>query len=83
MAGSLNHIVCPNGRFTMDMIENMRDAREALEECFNVIRALTGGDKRRIDYTLDSLNYPTLNAQVDLVEGECEDHCEKHVDESD
>jgi hypothetical protein len=40
MAGSLSHIVDENGAFTMSNIENMGDAHEALEECFDIIAAL-------------------------------------------
>lgn len=40
MAGSLNHIVNEDGSFTMDLIENMGDAEEALEECHRIIAAL-------------------------------------------
>lgn len=40
MAGSLNHIVADDGSFTMDTIENMGDAHEALEDCHQVIAAL-------------------------------------------
>lgn len=37
MAGSLRHIVSPDGSFSMDMIERMGEAEEALEECFDLI----------------------------------------------
>jgi hypothetical protein len=37
MAGSLNHIVGEDGRFTMSSIENLGDAHEALDECFQII----------------------------------------------
>lgn len=40
MAGSLKHITDADGNFTMDLIENLGDAHEALEECFNKIREL-------------------------------------------
>jgi hypothetical protein len=44
MAGSLNHIVDDaTGQFRMGLIENMGDAREALDECFKVIRVLSEG----------------------------------------
>ncbi len=42
MAGSYKHIVGPTGEFTMDTIENMGDAYEALEECFFLINFLAG-----------------------------------------
>jgi len=41
MAGSLNHIIDENGVFTMDFIDNLGDAHEALEECFGIISYLT------------------------------------------
>jgi hypothetical protein len=41
MAGSLNHIIDDEtGGFTMSTIENMGDAHEALEECFDIIAVL-------------------------------------------
>lgn len=43
MAGSLNHIVEDDGSFTMEFIENLGDAREALEECFEIIEYLAKG----------------------------------------
>ena len=41
MAGSLNHIVNDDGTFKMSSIENMGDAREALEECHQIIADLS------------------------------------------
>jgi len=43
MAGSLLHIVTDEGKFTMDGIENMGDAHEALEECHQIIAYLLRG----------------------------------------
>ena len=44
MAGSLRHIVdSKTGEFTMEKIDNMGDAHEALWDCFRVIHSLTGG----------------------------------------
>lgn len=40
MAGSLSHIIAEDGSFTMNLIENMGDAHEALEECHQIIAAL-------------------------------------------
>jgi hypothetical protein len=40
MSGSLAHITDENGNFTMELIETMGDAHEALEECFNIIQEL-------------------------------------------
>lgn len=49
MAGSYRMIVDDNGDFCgIDLIENLGDAYEALEECFEMIRWLTGGDKQKI-----------------------------------
>jgi hypothetical protein len=60
MAGSLNHIFDKNHKFTMDTIENMGDAYEALEECFNVIQYLADGDVERINVALKAHRYPTI-----------------------
>ena len=49
MAGSLSHIVKNNGRFTMNFIDNLGDAHEALEECFYIILDLSGGDMEKIN----------------------------------
>lgn len=52
MAGSYRHIINRDGSFIGDdlteMIENLGDAHEALEECYDMIQYLTGGDKHRI-----------------------------------
>lgn len=49
MAGSYRHILGRNGEFTMQNIENRYpDAYEALEECFDIIQYLTGGDRRKL-----------------------------------
>lgn len=40
MAGSFKHIVSTTGHFTMEQIDNMGDAYEALEECFFLINFL-------------------------------------------
>jgi hypothetical protein len=37
MAGSLNHMIDDDGRFTMETLEGERDCREALEECHQII----------------------------------------------
>lgn len=44
MAGSLAHLVEDDGSFTMELIETMGNAHEALEECFDWIAVLLGGD---------------------------------------
>ena len=46
MAGSYRHIVNVDNEFTgVDLIDNLGDAYEALEECYNMIKHLTGGSK--------------------------------------
>lgn len=57
MAGSLNHI-CGEEGFTMGFIENLGDAHEALEECYNLILLLAGGDMNRIQLACAALGYP-------------------------
>lgn len=44
MAGSLAHLVDENGAFTFDGIDNLGDAWEACEECFDIIAFLADGD---------------------------------------
>ena len=49
MAGSFRHITNSDGSFSgMDLIENMRDASECIEECYDMIAYLTGGDKKKM-----------------------------------
>lgn len=64
MAGSLRHIVDTDGCFTMELIENLGDAYEALEECFNLILAMTGGEKKEINPYLECLNYLELDVNM-------------------
>ncbi len=54
MAGSLNHIVDESGAFTMDSIENMGDAHEALEECFDIVAELLATGVSNIDRDHDT-----------------------------
>lgn len=62
MAGSLNHVVdSETGQFRMDLIENLGDAHEALEECFHLIREMTGGDMTEINAYCRALNYPEID----------------------
>ncbi len=58
MAGSLSHIVGRDGRFRMDLIENMGDAHEALEECYDIIFDLSGGDTGIISAACRRLRFP-------------------------
>lgn len=49
MAGSYKHIVDDNNNFIgIDLIDNLGDAYEALEECYLMIKQLTGNDKQKI-----------------------------------
>lgn len=67
MAGSLNHIIREDGKFTMDLIENLGDAHEALEECFTIIHALSdGGAKHIINIVCDDNKYPTITRDMKL-----------------
>lgn len=58
MAGSLNHIVDGDGTFTMNHIENLGDAHEALEECHQIIAELLDGDLDRLEAACHALGYP-------------------------
>jgi len=64
MAGSLNHIIGRKGKFSMDHIENMGDAYEALEECFHLIHAMTGGKKEEVNEYCRDLNYPEIDKDM-------------------
>jgi hypothetical protein len=64
MAGSLSHIVNEDGTFTMDLIENLGDAHEALEECFAIIKRLSGGTAAALNPILDELHFPTLDRDM-------------------
>lgn len=49
MAGSYRHIVTKDNKFKgVKNIDNLGDAYEALEECYEFIQILTGGDKEKI-----------------------------------
>lgn len=49
MAGSYRHLVDSDGNFRgIALIGDLRDAYEALEECYEMIHFLTGGDKTKI-----------------------------------
>ena len=58
MAGSLNHLVGNNDEFTIETIENMGDAHEALAECYKIIFYLAGEKKKRISRACRALNFP-------------------------
>lgn len=67
MAGSLNHIVDSDGCFTMDTIENMGDAHEALKECFEIIRLITGGKKEVVNRYCVLLGFPSIEIDMHKV----------------
>ena len=58
MAGSLGHIVGKDGRFTMELIENLGDAYQALEECYTLIFELSGGDDGKVSAACKKHNFP-------------------------
>jgi hypothetical protein len=73
MAGSLNHIVAEDGSFTMETVENMRDAREALEECHQIIayllpyagRGMGGGDATgALAQAVHDLGFPEAHTPI-------------------
>ena len=66
MAGSLAHIVDGDGTFTMDLIENMGDAHEALEDCFLIIQALTQGEKKKINKMCQRIDSPQIAHNLSL-----------------
>lgn len=64
MAGSLNHIVDNDGQFTIDLIDDMGDAYEALEECFHIVHRLTQiVGRSELDRICDELNYPRVSVE--------------------
>ena len=50
MAGSLSHLTDKNGEFCFELIDNLGDAEEACEECFNRIRELKVEKEKIRDY---------------------------------
>jgi hypothetical protein len=65
MAGSLTHIVDEKGKFTMDYIYDLDDARDALEECFQVLYRVTGGSCYVLNPILEKLKFPKLTVDMD------------------
>jgi hypothetical protein len=54
MAGSYGHLRDDDsGYFRFDLIENLRDAYQACEECFFLIERLSGGDHAKITAALE------------------------------
>ena len=70
MAGSFASIVDDRGDFTMDLIENLGDAEEALHECFHIIRLMAGdphhdqGDASVINRACDKLKVPRITVYL-------------------
>lgn len=49
MAGSYRHITNPDGTFRgTELLDNLGDAHEALEECYEMIQYLTKGNRRHV-----------------------------------
>ena len=60
MAGSLSHIIeDKTGEFTMDYIENLGDAEEALEECYFILKTLVDSDYDKLEFICEMLDYPS------------------------
>jgi len=69
MAGSLEHITDEDGNFTMGCIDNMGDASEALEECFERMqRARLLLDSALLDLTIGYRTRRTIRAAFDTLE---------------
>ena len=65
MAGSLRHIQDnKTGEFTMEYIENIGDAHEALAECFEIIKHLTGGKIQVLNPVLNELKFCELKMDM-------------------
>lgn len=70
MAGSLNHIVdAGTGKFTMDSIDNLGDAHEALHDCYFIIFEITGGHLDMMNRVLDDLGMPKIQHKMIGVSG--------------
>lgn len=63
MAGSYNHID-DEGVFSMDTIDNMGDASEALHQCYFMIRFLAEDDPKRIAVAVEHY-YANLRGETD------------------
>ena len=57
MAGSLAHLVGKDGKFTMNLIDNMGDAQEALQECYILIYLLSKGNSEIISKHCKKMNF--------------------------
>jgi hypothetical protein len=58
MAGSLRHIIGSDGKLTMELIDNLGDAYEALEECYALIIELSGGDMEKVSAACVKHKFP-------------------------
>ena len=58
MAGSLAHMVGPDGKWRGDLLENMKDCGDALRECYALIFYLAGGSTERVSAACNALGVP-------------------------
>ena len=64
MAGSLNSIIGDDGHFTMEDINNLEDAEQALHQCFEIIRLLTGGNKDVVNRYCSLREFQRINTNM-------------------
>ena len=66
MAGSLHHLMDDaTGAFTMDYLDDMGDAEEALEECWEIIRVLTDGRMKDVNRCCALLKFPSISRDME------------------
>jgi hypothetical protein len=53
MAGSYKHLVGNKGEFDLDLIENMKDAGQALRQLFFICNYLAFGDSQKIEHAIE------------------------------
>ncbi len=63
MAGSLHHIVAEDGRFQMELIENLGDAHEALAECHQIIAWFSREHPGELQQACDAMNHAMPEAE--------------------
>ncbi len=71
MAGSYNHLVAEDGSFSMELIENMGDAHEALEECFEIITSARAATIAHVGAAILDAGVPDLPPRL---QNERDDH---------
>jgi hypothetical protein len=49
----------------MELIENLGDAHEALEECFNIIKFITNGNMQVVNDVCLKLGYPEIEHHME------------------